>query len=68
MKRDNTRDIPLPAIREELGGGYYYRCPVTKCNKIVRSEWNFCPICGQCLSIDKDSYTEGFYSRTMWQY
>ncbi len=55
--RDSTRDIPLPVIREELGGGYYYRCPVIKCNKIVKSEWDYCPGCGQHLCFDID-YTE----------
>lgn len=53
--RDETRDIPLPVIREELGGGYYYRCPVIKCNKVVKAEWNWCPICGQRLDF---LYTE----------
>lgn len=55
--RDETRDIPLPVIREELGGGYYYRCPVISCSKIVKSEWDYCAFCGQHLCFDIN-YTE----------
>jgi hypothetical protein len=49
--RDNTRDIPIPVIKEELGGGYYYRCPVISCSKIVKSEWDYCPYCSQRLDF-----------------
>ena len=49
---------PKKAIREELGGDYYYRCPWLACNKIIRSEWFYCPACGQAVFFEKDSYTE----------
>lgn len=45
---------PREAIREELGGGYYYRCPWLACNKIVRSEWDYCPYCGVKLLFNDD--------------
>ena len=48
---------PKKAIREELGGDYYYRCPWLACNKIIRSEWQYCPGCGQAIFFEKDSYT-----------
>lgn len=53
---------PKKAIKEELGGGYYYRCPYLLCNKIVRSDMNYCPNCGQRLSFDVDNYTREYYS------
>ena len=49
---------PKQAIREELGGDYYWRCPWLACNKIIRSEWFYCPACGQAVFFEKDSYTE----------
>ena len=52
---------PMKAIKEELGGGYFYRCPYLKCNKIVRSDMRFCPACGQALLIDVDDYTRDYY-------
>lgn len=58
----SERDIPMEAIKEELGGGYFYRCPHLLCNKIVRSEYDYCPYCGQRIVFNCDSYTkEGYY-------
>lgn len=56
------RYIPKQAIREELGGGYYYRCPWQDCNKIVRSDINYCPSCGQRLQFAVDNYLTDYYS------
>lgn len=53
---------PKKAIKEELGGGYFYRCPYLLCNKIVRSDWEFCPYCGSALVFEDDSYTREYYS------
>ena len=52
---------PMKAIKEELGGGYYWRCPYMKCGKIVRSTDRFCSLCGQALLIDVDDYTKDYY-------
>ena len=41
----------------ELGGGYYYRCPWLACDKIVKSDYDYCPYCGQRLLFEVDSYT-----------
>ena len=55
------RNTPKLAIKEELGGGYYYRCPWISCNKVVSSDWLFCPFCGQKIVFDKDDeYTANF--------
>ena len=59
----DIRNTPLPAIKEELGGGYYYRCPYRKCGKIVKSDWIACPYCGALIYCDKDSYTEEYYKQ-----
>lgn len=48
---------PKRAIREELGGDYYYRCPYIMCDKIVRSDWEYCAYCGTKLIFEVDSYT-----------
>lgn len=52
------RENPVKAIREELGGGYYYRCPWLTCNKIVRSEYDYCPYCGTKLIFPNSDYNE----------
>ena len=52
---------PMKAIKEELGGGYFYRCPYLKCNKIVRSDQCYCGNCGQKLQFEEDSYTRDYY-------
>ena len=43
------RDEPLPPIRHDLGGGYYYKCHWMVCNTDVNRFMNFCPGCGQRL-------------------
>lgn len=48
---------PKQAIREELGGDYYWRCPWIVCNKVVRSDQNYCSNCGQKLLFNEDEYT-----------
>ena len=50
---------PKEVIKEELGGDYYYRCPWLNCDKIVRSDFKYCPMCGQLLKFPKDDYEEG---------
>lgn len=52
------RYTPKMAIKEELGGGYYYRCCWVNCDTIVKSEWRFCPYCGQLLKFPNDDYEE----------
>lgn len=52
------RNIPMKPIREELGGDYYYRCPYILCNKVIRSDYHFCPNCGQVLDFPKDDYED----------
>ena len=54
----NRGNIPLEAIKEELGGDYYFRCPWKDCNKVIKSEWNWCPYCGAKIIYNKDSYQE----------
>lgn len=51
---------PKKTIKEELGGGYYWRCPYLLCDKIVRSDWDYCPYCGSKLIFDTDDYTCNF--------
>lgn len=51
------KDRKMLAIKEELGGGYYYRCPLLTCNKVIKSEFDFCPYCGSHLIFVDDSYT-----------
>lgn len=53
----DIRNTPLPAIKEELGGDYYYRCPIRKCGEIIKSQWKFCPHCGQMILQEEDEYT-----------
>jgi rubrerythrin len=53
----DIRNTPLPAIKEELGGDYYYRCPVRKCGEIIKSSWRYCPSCGQRIQQEEDEYT-----------
>ena len=53
-----VRYTPKKAIREELGGGFYYRCCWIKCNTIVRSDMNYCPMCGQRLFFDYSDYDD----------
>ena len=53
---------PKKAIKEELGGGYFYRCPWIMCNKIVRSDDRYCSNCGQRLVFDTDDYTKDYYT------
>ena len=48
----NNRDDPMPVIREELGGDYYYRCGWLSCYKVVKREWEWCPYCGSKLDFD----------------
>lgn len=47
---------PKPVIKEELGGGFFYRCPWISCNSIVRSEDNYCRVCGQRLEFPFSDY------------
>ena len=53
---------PKKAIKEELGGGYFYRCPYLLCNLTVRSDWEFCPYCGTKLVFEEDDYTRDYYT------
>lgn len=53
-----VRYTPKMAVREELGGDYYYRCPWIACNKIVRSDMNYCCGCGQRLMFPLSDYEE----------
>lgn len=50
------RYTPKKVVKEELGGDIYYRCPWVSCNKIVRSDMNFCPQCGQFLLFPNSDY------------
>ena len=50
------RRNPMPAIREELGGDFYYRCPWKDCGRIVRSEYVACPWCGAMLCFPYSDY------------
>lgn len=52
------RYTPKMAIREELGGGYYYRCPWITCNVIVKSEDRYCRACGQRIVFPNSDYEE----------
>lgn len=50
------RFYPKKVVKEELGGDIYYRCPWIACNKIVRSDMNYCPNCGQHLEFPYGDY------------
>lgn len=61
MTGEELRNTPQKAIREELGGGYYYRCPWLSCDKVLRSDWLYCPYCGTRVYFDTDdSYTADY--------
>lgn len=60
---DDIRNTPVPAIKEELGGGFYYRCPYKDCGKVVKSDWVACPYCGAMIVCESDAYTEDCFSR-----
>lgn len=52
------RYTPKMAIKEELGGGYFYRCPWISCDTIVKSDTNYCPMCGQRIIFEYSDYEE----------
>ena len=52
------RNTPKKVIEEELGGGYFFRCPWLSCNEIVKSTWRFCPLCGQRITFPNSDYEE----------
>ena len=54
---------PMYAVKEELGGDYYYRCGWMLCDKVVKSEWTYCPYCGTRLIFDRDDYSEAYYGQ-----
>lgn len=57
-KDEETRAIenskPRMVIKEELGGDYFYRCPILICNKIIKSEYSYCPYCGARVIFSED--------------
>lgn len=57
------RLYPMKAIKYELGGDYYYKCPYIKCGVVVRSDQNYCGNCGQKLVFEEDSYTRRDYGK-----
>lgn len=50
------RFTPKMVVKEELGGDFFYRCPWITCNKVVRSDMNYCPNCGQRLEFEYSDY------------
>lgn len=46
--------IPKMAIKQELGGGFYYKCPWIACNTDLKRYWNYCPNCGQRIIIREE--------------
>ena len=38
---------PMPPVRHELGGGYYYTCYWLTCNNTVSRYQEYCDQCGQ---------------------
>lgn len=40
---------PKQPIRYELGGGYYYQCPIFECSANINRFMNYCSNCGQAL-------------------
>lgn len=61
LKIEEQRLQAMPVVKEELGGGYFYRCPWINCNEIIRSDWSYCPYCGQALMFENDNYTREYY-------
>lgn len=37
---------PIPAVREEIGIDYVYRCGYLLCDKTISSYFSYCPYCG----------------------
>ena len=54
IHEDYARLYPMKVIKEELGGWYFYKCPNLTCNKEIKSEYEYCPYCGQKLEFDSD--------------
>lgn len=46
--------IEIPAIKYELGGDYYFKCPVQECGAELKSYHNFCWKCGQRITTYKE--------------
>lgn len=48
-KQPNDRLInerPIPAVLEEIGVDYIYRCGYVKCEETIHRYYNYCPFCG----------------------
>ena len=41
-----------PPRKQELGGGYYYKCYWVSCNEDVNKFFNYCPKCGTRIQWD----------------
>lgn len=46
--------IPRKPIKHELGGGYYYNCPILSCGETVKKWFEYCPRCGAKIDWSDD--------------
>lgn len=40
---------PMKPVKEELGGDYYYRCGLLRCDNVIKQEYVACPYCGTLI-------------------
>ena len=40
---------PMKPVREELGGDFYYRCGLYRCNNVIKQNFYACPYCGTLI-------------------
>jgi len=45
---------PEPPVKQELGGGFYYKCHWIACGESLKRWWAYCPICGQKILWDEE--------------
>jgi len=46
--------IPRKPIKQELGGGYYYKCPFLSCGETIHKWYEYCPYCGVKIDWSDD--------------
>jgi len=53
-RRAIENGIPRKPIKQELGGGYYYKCPMLICGESIKRYYDYCPTCGAKIDWSDD--------------